>query len=176
MNDSQFLYLVSGEKEGEGFWEISFSPNADPLNENKYFLECYRKELIGIMAAKEILKAIEMNIENLLDACRSDGYKIKNPVEGISYDLPLTVLEEIYDFWIDLYAEPNLFERVLSLLITRKKINFSHPSIVKGLKGFSGEWAQKIEKLHSYRPSSKRDIFEKEPMWAENNFQNPNNC
>ena len=74
MTECQFLYLVNGEKQGEGFWRIGLTKNEDPLKEDKCFLECYRKELIGESAAKEILNAIEINLANLINDCISDGY------------------------------------------------------------------------------------------------------
>ena len=167
MRDSQFLFLVSAEKDGEGFWEIGLTKNLDPIKSNHCFLECYRKELIGIPAGKAISKAIEKNIQSLIDELTNDGYEMFKPAQGISYDLPLSVLEEIYDFWLNLYKDNYLFEKVEALLITRKKINFCNPIITSGLKGFTAEWSKKIEHLHSYRPASPRPTFSKEPMWAE---------
>ncbi len=165
MNENQFLFLVNGEKEGQGFWKIGLTKHIDPLKADKCFLECYRQELVGSIAAEKILKAIEMNIQNLIKDCLSDGYVIEQPDVGISFDLPLTVLEEIYDFWTNLYTDNDLFEKVVALLTTRRKINFSHPSIIKGLKGFTAEWAQKLEELHSYRPPSTRLNDPNKPMW-----------
>ncbi len=167
MSEILFLYLVNGEKDGKGFWKISLTTFSDPLEEDNCFFECYRKELIGTEAANKILNAIEITIENLINDCRNDGYKIITPSEGISYDLPLTILEEIYDFWLNLYQDNKLFKKVFALLIARKRINFSDPAMIKGLKGFTGKWAKEIERLHSYRPSSKRNIVPKDPMWSE---------
>ena len=102
MSGSIFLYLVNGEKNGKGFWKIGLTTFSDPLQADNCFFECHRKELIGNDAAKKILNAIEITIENLIKDCIDDGYKIIIPAEGISYDLPLTILEEIYDFWLTL--------------------------------------------------------------------------
>ncbi|AAP99756.1 MULTISPECIES: hypothetical protein [Prochlorococcus] len=167
MTECQFLYLVNGEKQGEGFWRIGLTKNEDPLKEDKCFLECYRKELIGESAAKEILNAIEINLANLINDCISDGYFLETPSQGISYDLPLNILEEIYDFWLNLYKEKDLFEKVVGLLIIRRKMNFSHPAMIKGLKGFTGEWVKQIESLHRYRPPSKKTFNRQDPMWAD---------
>ncbi len=167
MTEFRFLYLVNGEKSGQGYWEIGLTSFSNPLKANKSFLECYRKELIGLNAANKILNAIEINIENLLNDCLNDGYMIEIPPEGISYDLPLTVLEEIYDFWLNLFKDKDQFEKVLGLLVLRKKINFLHPSIAKGLKGFTAEWVQKLDRLHAYRPPSAKIISQKKPMWEE---------
>ncbi len=167
MKELQFLYLVNCEKEGEGYWMLGITDNINPLQENKNFIECYRKELIGITAAKEILNAIETNIENLLNDCIQDGYKIEPPSEGISYDLPLHVIEEIYEFWFNLYQDKDIFLKVLALLLTRKKLDFSNPTISNGLKGFTARWVSEIENLHSYRPYSKKVTSPKEPMWLD---------
>ena len=168
MKELQFLYLASCEKEGEGYWKIGLTQNSDPLKESKNFIECYRKELIGMIAAKEIINAIEVNLSNLINDCLEDGYIIETPSEGISYDLPLHIIEEIYDFWVNLYQDNDLFLKVLNLLLKRKKLNLSNPSIYKGLKGFTAMWVSKIEKLHSYRPPSKKGYFQKDPMWRDN--------
>ena len=115
MSDKLFLYLVNGEKHGKGFWKISLTTFSDPLEEDSLFIECYRKELLGTEAAKNILNAIELNIKNLINDCRDDGYKIISVDEGISYDIPLTILEEIYDFWLYLYRDSRLFKKIFSL-------------------------------------------------------------
>ncbi len=170
MQGSFILFLVSAAKQEEGFWKIGLTKHLDPLKTNPSFIECYRKELIGAVAGQEIKHAIEQNIGNLLEELTHDGYEISKPKQGISYDLPLTVLEEIYDFWLNLYKEKCLFEKVVTLLATRKKINFGNPAIVKGLKGFTAEWSQKVEKLHSYRPPSPRVTISKEPMWIDKKY------
>ncbi len=167
MTKLQFLYLVNCEKDGEGYWEIGLTDNANPLQDNKNFIECYRKELIGEIAAQKIIKAIEINLENLLSDCIQDGYSIENPSKGFSYDLPLNVIEEIYDFWFNLYQENDLFAKVLNILLTRQKLNYSNPSISNALKGFTAKWASKIESLHSYRPPSKKINLQKVPMWID---------
>ena len=167
MKEFQFLYLVSCEKGGEGFWKIGITDNINPLKESRDFIECYRKELIGLIAAKKILNAIQTTIESLLNDCMQDGYIIHKPSEGISYDLPLSIVEEIYDFWFNLYKDNDTFVKVLGLLSTRKKLNFSHPSISKGLKGFTAKWVSNIEKLHEYRPPSTKPSLSKEPMWID---------
>lgn len=167
MKELQFLYLANCEKEGEGYWEIGLTRNLNLLQERKDFIECHRKELIGIIAAKAIINAIEINITNLINDCLEDGYVINKPYEGISYDLPLHVLEEIYDFWLTIYQDSDLFLKVLNLLLKRKKLNLSNPSIYKGLKGFTAIWVSKVEKLHSYRPPSKQVSLHKDPMWID---------
>ncbi len=167
MEELKFMYLINCEREGECYWEIGLTENPDPLNESKIFIECYRKELIGLSAAKHIINAIEINLSNLLNECKHDGYIIESPSKGISYDIPLNVIEEIFDFWFNLYKDNDNFRKVLSLMELRKKIDFSNPSISNSLKGFTAKWVSRIERLHSYRPSSKKIKFKKEPMWLD---------
>jgi len=167
VTDVKTLYLISAEKSGEGFWKIGSSKHADPLKEDKkHFLECFRKELVGISAAKELEKAITLNIDILIADCVRDGFELHQPTEGISYDLPLNVLENIYDFWFELYKKPDLWKKCMGLLKCRGSISFSHPAMVKGLTGLTAEWGLKIEELHSFRPPSPRRKREpKNPMW-----------
>ncbi|WP_269623180.1 josephin [Prochlorococcus marinus] len=168
MNQSIYLYLVNGERTGEGFWKIGATKNVDPLKSDKNFLECYRKELIGEDAAKEILMAIQLNIDTLINSCLNDGYEIPIPSEGISYDLPLSVIEEIFEFWLNLYKDPILFKKVVKLLKLKKNIDFTNPTIVKGIKGITAEWIKKLELLNKYRPPSATKSSSKDPMWVEN--------
>ncbi len=168
MNELKFLYLVNCLKVGEAYWKIGITNHTNPLNESKYFLECYRKELIGSVAANQILDAISINIKGLLDDCLNEGFSIKEPSDGISYDIPLVVVEEIFDFWFDLYKKGDLFDKVLELSKVRQRINLSNPFISKGLKGFTAEWVQKLEILYAFRPNSVKISSKKEPMWSDN--------
>jgi len=168
MNKTKTLYIISAEKDGEGYWKVSSSTHEDPLKEDKnHFLECFRKDLVGASAAKDLEKVIALNIDNVIADCIKDGFDIHQPTEGISYDLPLNVLEEIYDFWLDLYTQQELWERCLGLLKCRSKISFAHPAMIKGLTGFTAEWGLKIEALHTYRPPTpRRKRAAKNPMWV----------
>ncbi len=167
MEELNFLYLVNCENKGEAYWEIGLTENANPLEDNKNFIECYRNELIGVEAAKQVVNAIDINLANLIQNCIEDGYTIDTTNKGISYDIPLNIIEDIYDFWLNLYKDNESFLKVVSLLTTRKKIDFSNPSIANALKGFTAIWASKIEDLHSYRPPSKKTPLPKEPMWKD---------
>mgnify|MGYP001481872039 CR=1 FL=1 len=168
MPESRTLYLISGAKDGEGFWKIGSTKHLDPLEEDKkYFLECFRREPVGESTAKELENAILLNIENLIADCISDGFDIHQSTEGISYDLPLNVLEDIFDFWFELYQQPEIWLKCLGLLKCRGKISFSDPAMLRGLKGFTAEWGSKIEALHRYRPPAPRKVREtQEPMWG----------
>ena len=167
MTDSQILYLVSAEKFGKGFWKVGTSKNANPLDDKKTgFLECYRKELLSLESALEIQDAITINVSNIMFLCQKDGFSLENPEEGFSYDLPLVLLEDIYDFWLDKYKKSDNWYKYFRLLKCRRKFSFSNQFIRNGLIGNTAKYALAIEHLHSYRPlSSKKDRYSKDPMW-----------
>ena len=64
-NSAQYLFLASGVNNGEGFWMVGVKYCDEKILEDKNLLDCYRKELLGNEAAKDILLAINLNIENL---------------------------------------------------------------------------------------------------------------
>tara|TARA_Y100001968_G_C19300544_1_gene688826 strand:- start:78 stop:581 length:504 start_codon:yes stop_codon:yes gene_type:complete len=164
--DSKILYLVSGEKEGMGFWEIGTTKYENPLNENNKFLECYRKEILGQNSASEIEEAISINISNIINLCKQDGFILQSSPIGYSFDLPLTLLEEIYDFWLEIYIYPELWDKCLRLLRFHSTKRLSNKFFIKGLIGNTAKYAAAIENLHSYRPESvKNKRINHDPMW-----------
>ncbi len=167
MIDSRTLYLVSAEQSGHGFWKVGTTKHENPLNENKAdFLECYRKELIGIEAGLAIEEAIKINIFNIMLLCKEDGFLLEKPSQGFSYDLPLTLLEEIFDFWFEMYKYSDVWDKYIRLLKCRSKLSFSNQFIINGLIGNTAKYATKIEYLHSYRPVLE-DKYNRhnDPMW-----------
>ena len=84
---------------------------------------------------------------------------------GISFDLPLEILENIFDFWLDIYKNPEAWEACLGLLKVRKRIPLTNLIESEILKGNSKKWAIKIENLHTYVPSSLRIEKLNDPMW-----------
>ena len=75
-NSPHYLFLASGVKNGEGFWIVGVKNCDENILEDKNLLDCHRKELIGNESAKEILDAINFNINNLLTEINN---KIKGP-------------------------------------------------------------------------------------------------
>ena len=61
--------------------------------QDKNLLDCHRKELVGNESAKDILSAINLNINNLLNELRNKKYLIERPSMGISFDIPLDLLK-----------------------------------------------------------------------------------
>ena len=164
-NSSQYLILASGVKNGEGFWILGVKNSDENIHDDKNILDCYRKELIGNESAKDILFAINLNIKNLLNELRNKNYLIGSPSMGISFDLPLEILENIFDFWLDIYKNQEAWEACLGLLKVRKRIPLTNLIKSESLKGNSKKWAIKIENLHTYVPSSLKIDKLNDPMW-----------
>ena len=164
-NSPQYLFLASGSNKGEGFWVVGIKNCDENILEDKNLLDCHRKELIGSESAKDILLAINLNINNLLNELRKKNYLIERPSIGISFDLPLEIMENIFDFWLDIYKNQEAWEACLGLLKVRKKIPLTNLIESESLKGKSKKWAIKIETLHTYVPSSLGIEKLNDPMW-----------
>ncbi len=164
-NSPQYLFLASGHKEGEGFWIIGIKNCDEYILDDKNLLDCHRKELIGNESAKAILFAINLNINNLLNALKNKNYLIERPSMGISFDIPLDILESIFDFWLDIYKNKEAWETCLGLLKVRKRISLRNLIEGGSLKGNSKKWATEIETLHNYVPNSLKLEKLNDPMW-----------
>ena len=165
VNSRQYLFLASGINNGEGFWIVGVKNCDENIFEDKNILDCHRKELIGNKSAKDILFAINLNINNLLNELRTKNYLIENPSFGIPFDIPLDLLEKIFDFWLEIYKNKQSWEICLGLLKVRKRISLTNLIKSGSLKGKSKKWAIKIENLHTYVPNSQRIEKLNEPMW-----------
>ena len=161
-----FLILASGEINGQGYWIIDTTLNESPTIDDKNLIECHRKELVGEESANNILIAIFLNIKNIKDDLIKEGFIIENPPQGISFSFPLNILENIFDFWLELYKDKNSWETCLGLLKIKKR-NLLNDLILSGvLKGSAKEWAPIIQNLHTYRPESTRKQKKiNQPMW-----------
>jgi len=161
----QYLFLASGVNNGEGFWIVGIKNCDESILEDENLLDCHRKELVGNESAKDILFAINLNVNNLLNELRNKNYIIERPSMGISFDIPLEILENIFDFWLDIYKDQEAWEACLGLLKVRKRIPLTNLIESESLKGNSKKWAIKIETLHNYVPSSPRVEKLNDPMW-----------
>ena len=161
-----FLILASGEINGVGYWLIDTTFNDVPTNDDKNLIECHRKELIGEESAKMILFAIFLNINNIDKDLKRDGFVIDRPPKGISFSFPLDILENIFDFWLELYKDKNSWETCIGLLKIKKRNLLKSLISSEVLKGSAKLWAPRIEELHKYRPesNSKKKKINK-PMW-----------
>ena len=164
-NTSQYLFLASGVKNGEGFWMVGVKSCDENILADQNLLDCHRKELIGNESAKDILFAIDLNIKNLLNELRKKNYLIEEPSMGISFDLPLDILESIFDFWLDIYKNQEAWETCIGLLKVRKRISLKNLIESESLKGNSKKWAIEVETLHTYIPNTLRIDKVNEPMW-----------
>ena len=164
-NSPQYLFLASGVNNEEGFWIVGIKNCDESILDDKNVLDCHRKELLGNESAKEILLAINLNVSNLLNELRIKNYLIERPSMGISFDIPLEILENIFDFWLDIYKNQEAWEACLGLLKVRKRIPLTNLIESESLKGNSKKWAIKIETLHTYVPSSLRIEKLNNPMW-----------
>ena len=164
-NSPQYLFLASGVNNGEGFWIVGIKNCDEKILDDKNLLDCHRKELIGNESAKDILYAINLNINNLVTELRNKKYSIERPSLGISFDIPLDLLENIFDFWLNTYKNKEAWETCLGLLKVRKRISLKNLIESRSLKGNSKKWAMEVESLHNYVPNSL--ILEKlnDPMW-----------
>ena len=133
--------------------------------EDKNLLDCHRKELIGNKSAKDILFAINLNINNLFNEIKNKNYLLEKPSIGICFDIPLEILESIFDFWLDIYKNQEAWETCLGLLKVRKRISLTNLIESESLKGNSKKWAIKVENLHTYVPNSSRIEMFNDPMW-----------
>jgi len=165
--NSRNLYLIlsSGEINGIGYWLIDKSYNEFPLIENKELLECHRKELIGEESASDILFAINLNLNNLMNDLKKKGFYIEKPPKGISFNLPLEVIEDIFDFWVETYKNKNSWQTALGLLKIKKRVSLSSIIKSKGIKNHVKDLAYIIERLHTYRPITPEKYKNKDPMW-----------
>ena len=164
-NSAQYLFLASGVKNGEGFWMVGVNNCDENILADKNLLDCHRKELIGNESARDILFAINLNISNLIGELRNKNYLIESPSMGISFNIPLDILENIFDFWLDIYKNQEAWETCIGLLKVRKRISLRNLIESESLKGNSKKWAVKVETLHTYEPNSLRIEKVNDPMW-----------
>ena len=164
-NTIKYLFLASGVKNGEGFWMVGVKNCDENISADQNLLDCHRKELIGNESAKDILFAIDLNINNLLNELSKKNYLIEKPSIGISFDLPLDILENIFDFWLDIYKNQEAWEICIGLLKVRRRISLKNLIESASLKGNSKKWAIKVETLHTYIPNSLRIDVVNDPMW-----------
>ena len=164
-NSPQYLFLASGEKDGEGFWIVGVKNCDENILDDKNLLDCHRKELIGNESAKDILFAINLNINNIFNELKNKNYLIERPSIGISFDIPLDLLENIFDFWLDIYKNQESWATCIGLLKVRHRISLINLIENETLKGNSRKWAIKIETLHNYEPNSLAIEKVNDPMW-----------
>ena len=133
--------------------------------DDETLLECHRKELIGYESAKDILEAINLNLDNLMNDLKNNDFSLDQPPIGISFNIPLNFLESIFDFWLEKYNDKQIWGICLGLLKIRRRVSLSNLIKSKSLKGDSKKFAIEIENLHKYQPNSLKNKVSNEPMW-----------
>ena len=152
MTKSVNLYLASGVSEGKGFWLVNFTEDEDIYNSlGTKLLECYRKELFGLEGAIEVKDAINTTLDILCLNSIYDKYKLDNYNTGYSSEIPINLIEDIYDLWAYNYSNKILWKKYIGLLNLRKKIKKNNNYINIGLKGDTYEFATKLDELLSFR-------------------------
>ena len=165
LSKNLYLILASGEINGIGFWLIDKIYDEFPIIINKDLLECHRKELLAEESAADILFAINFNLNNLMNDLKKEGFNIEKPPKGISFNIPLNVMEDIFDFWLETYKNKDSWQTSLGLLKIKKRISLLSLIKSKAIKIHVKELAYNIEKLHTYRPSTQEKYKNKDPMW-----------
>jgi len=160
-----FLFLASGVVDDKGFWLIGTKNSDLKILDDKTLLDCHRKELIGQESAKEILDAINLNLDNLINDLQKKRFPLEKPPKGISFNIPLNLLENIFDFWLDKYKDKEVWETCFGLLKIRRRVSLTNLINSDGIKGDSKKWALEIEDLHSYKPNQIKNNISNEPMW-----------
>ena len=115
-------------------------------------LECYRKELFGLDGAIEVKEAINTTLDILSFDSKFDKYKLDNYNTGYSSEIPINIIEDIFDLWAYNYNNEILWKKYIGLLNFRKKIKKNNNYINIGLKGDTYEFAMKLDKLLSFKP------------------------
>ena len=164
-NKCLFLFLASGIINDEGFWLIGVKNSDLKILDDNTLLECHRKELIGYESAKDILNAINLNLDNLMNDLKNNNFSLDEPPIGISFDIPLNFLENIFDFWFEKYKDKEIWEICLGLLKIRKRVSLSNLIKSKSIKGDSKKFAMEIENLHKFQPNLIKKNSSNEPMW-----------
>ena len=160
-----FLFLASGIVNDEGFWLIGVKNSDLKILDDETLLECHRKELIGYESAKDILNAINLNLDNLMNDLKNNGFSLDRPPIGISFNIPLYFLENIFDFWLEKYNDKKIWEICLGLLKIRRRVSLSNLIKSEGITGDSKKFAMEIEDLHKYKPYSVENKKSNDPMW-----------
>ncbi len=168
MNKSVNLFLAFGVLDGIGFWLIDFTDDNEIINCFEYkLLECYRKELFGIKAAIEVKQAINNTLDILTFESKIDNYQINKSVKAYSSEIPLNIVEDIFDLWAYNYNNQFLWKKYLGVLNFRKRMKIKNNYINIGLKGNTYKFAIKLDKLLSFRENNSSSNLDgsNELMW-----------
>ena len=151
MNKSVNLYLASGVCDSKAFWLVNFTEENDILNSyGSKLLECYRKELFGLEGAVEVKEAINTCLDILISDLNLEKYKLDNSCIGYSSEIPIDLIEDIFDLWAYNYHNKYSWKKYIGLLNFKKKIRKNNNYINIGLKGDIYDFSIKLDKLLSF--------------------------
>ena len=123
MTKSVNLYLASGVCEGIGFWVVNFSEEDVIFSSlSSKLLECYRKELFGLEGAIEVKEAINTTLDILCLDSKYEKYEFDNDNTCYSSEIPINLIEDVFDLWAYNYSNEILWKKYIGLLNLRKKI------------------------------------------------------
>ena len=168
MTNSVNLYLGLGVSQDVGFWLVNFTEEADIFNSlDSKLLECYRKELFGFERAVAVKEAINTTLDILAFESNYDRYKLDKSNIGYSSEIPINIIEGIFDLWAYNYKNQLVWNKYIGLLNFRKKIKINNNFINIGLKGDTYEFAIKLDQLLSFKSinSSFRQDKSNDLMW-----------
>ena len=118
MTKSVNLYLASGVNKDLGFWVVNFTEDDDILNSlGIELLECYRKELFGLEGAIEVKEAINTTLDILSFNLKFQQYKFDNYNIGYSSEIPINIIEDIFDLWAYNYTNQTLWKKYIGLFV-----------------------------------------------------------
>ena len=154
MNHSVNLYLASAVRNDIGFWLVNFTDKDDIFTfPGIKLLECYRKELFGLDGAIEVKEAINTTLDILAFNSKFERYKLINSNIGYSSEIPLHIIEDIFDLWTHNYSNEDKWKKYIGLLKFRKKIKVNNNYINLGLKGDTYKFSMKLDELISFKPN-----------------------
>ena len=118
MSKTVNLYLVSGVSDGIGFWLVNFTEENDIYNSlGTKILECYRKELFGLERAIEVKEAINTTLDILSFDLKFDSYKLDKSNKCYSFEIPINIIEGIFDLWAYNYKDEFIWKKYIGILI-----------------------------------------------------------
>ena len=168
MNKSFNLYLASGVSDDIGFWVVNFTDQENIFNSLAgKLLECYRKELFGFEGAIEVKEAINKTLDILCLNSQYDKYKLDNYNTAYSFEIPINLIEDIFDLWAYNYNNKILWKKYIGVLNLKKKIKKNNNYINIGLKGETYEFATKLDEILSFRSINSKLRLDKsnDLMW-----------
>ena len=104
-------------------------------------------------------------MDNIINDLKKNNFSLDKPPRGISFNITLNYVENIFDFWLDKYKNKEIWQICIGLLKIRQRVSLNNLINSESIKGDSKKWAMEIENLHDYKPNSLKKNSLNEPMW-----------